>query len=137
MVMVSSIAQMNQKKMEKIVKEKATSFQGEKGFVEFTYNNLKMYLISDVKHDRMRIITPVTEYGKISFSQLEKMMVSNFHLALDARYAMSEGVLYSAYIHPLSSLKKNQLESAVDQVSNLATSFGSTYSSGELQFGGN
>lgn len=50
--------------------------------------------------------------------------------------AISDGVLYSAYIHPLSDLSRPQLKSAVVQVANLALSFGTEYTSGVLTFGG-
>ena len=62
-------------------------------------------------------------------------MVSNFHLALDARYAIAKGVLYAAYIHPLKELTEQQLQSAVIQVSTLRLTFGTTYTSGALTFG--
>jgi len=61
-------------------------------------------------------------------------MNSNFHLALDARYAVSDDVLYAAFIHPLSSLCKEDFESALKQVYNLVATFGKTYSSGQLEF---
>ncbi len=94
-----------------------------------------MYLISDVAHDRMRIISTITEYKDVTKEQLDAMMVSNFHTAIDARYGVSHGILYSAYIHPLSSLSEEQIKSAVTQVANLTLSFGSEYSSGLLRYG--
>jgi hypothetical protein len=51
-------------------------------------------------------------------------------------YAVSEGVLYSAYIHPLSELSESQLTSAIEQVANLAITFGYEYTSGTLEYGG-
>ena len=127
---------MNQKNMESIVKHMAKESSGSKGVVEFNYEGVKMVLISDVKHDRMRIIAPITNYSQLELKHLDAALDSNFHKALDARYAVSEGVLYSAYIHPLSSLTESQIESAVKQVANLALSFGTEYSSGFLTFGG-
>ena len=54
---------------------------------------------------------------------------------LDAQYATNEGVLYSAFIHPLSPLTDGEARSAIDQVANLALTFGTTYQSGNLIFG--
>ena len=127
---------MNQASLEKIIKGMALSSIGENGVVEFSYNNVKMYLISDVKHDRMRIISPVAEYKKLTRQQLDAALESNFHKSLDARYAVSDGVLYSAFIHPLSELSEFQIKSAVQQVANLASTFGKEYSSGLLTYGG-
>lgn len=128
---------MNQNQMEKIVKEMAETSQGEQGVVEFKYNKLSLYLISDTVHDRMRIISPVIDYDQLSSEQLHDILESNYHKSLDARYALSDGVLYSTYIHPLSVLTEEQIESAVIQVANLAASFGKDYSSGVLTYGGN
>lgn len=129
-------AGVNQASLEKIIKGMALSSVGENGVVEFSYNNVKMYLISDIKHDRMRITSPVAEYKKLTRQQLDAALESNFHKSLDARYAVSDGVLYSAFIHPLSGLSEFQIKSAVQQVANLASTFGKEYSSGFLTYGG-
>lgn len=126
---------MNQETLEEIVKSLASASKGNSGMIEFVYNDVGMYLISNVPHDRMRIIAPVTEYGKITRGQLDAAMASNFHTSLDARYASSDGILYAAYIHPMSALSEEQIKSALRQVANLAQSFGGEYSSGALSFG--
>ena len=52
----------------------------------------------------MRLISPVIADYEQAWSRLRLMLllISNFHLALDARYAVSDGYLYAAFIHPLS-----------------------------------
>lgn len=125
---------MNQTSMENIIKNLAQESKGKRGFIEFNYNNVKMYLISDVKHNRMRIISAVAKYNELSIKHLDAILESNFHKSLDARYAVSNGTLYSAYIHPLSELHSSQIKSAVEQVANLALSFGKGYSSGILRY---
>ncbi len=127
---------MTQDAMEKIVASHVEILSRKKGYVVFMYKRVKMALISDVKHDRMRFIAPITEYPALTSEVKDAAMEANFHTALDARYAVSKGVLYSAYIHPMSPLTKQELESALDQVSTLARTFGSTYTSGSLTFGG-
>lgn len=127
---------MTQESMEKIVVTNVEVIKQQKGYIVFTYNKVKMALISDVKHDRMRIIAPITEYPQLSDDKKDAVMESNFHSALDARYAVSKKILYSAFIHPLSPLTKTELLSALKQVATLARTFGGSYSSGELSFGG-
>ncbi len=95
-----------------------------------------MALISDVNHDRMRIIAPITKYSAITLDQVKKTMESNFHQALDARYAESNDILYSAFIHPMSPLSEIELIKALDQVATLALTFGTSYTSGELSYAG-
>jgi len=126
---------MNQASMEKIIKDMAVESKGENGFIEFVFGEVKMYLISDVKHDRMRIVAPIAEYEKLSQHHVNSILESNYDKALDARYAVNKGVLYSAFIHPMSELSRWQVKSAVEQVANLALSFGGDYSSGLLTFG--
>lgn len=132
----ASAENMTQDVMEKIVASHVEVISQKKGYVVFMYKKIKMALISDVKHDRMRIIAPITEYSALKVEEKDAAMEANFHLALDARYGISKGVLYSAYIHPMSPLTKQELERALDQVSTLARTFGSTYTSGGLIFDG-
>lgn len=136
---LEGVEQMDQKTLENLVKKLAdeeSESSGEGGRVQFQFNGVSLLLLSSVPHDRMRIITPIAEYASLTAEQLALAMAANFHTALDARYALSNGVLYSAYIHPLKSLTAQQVESAVAQVATLAQTFGSSYSSGALNFGG-
>jgi hypothetical protein len=45
-------------------------------------------------------------------------------------------MLWSAFIHPLSDLSDHQFIDGLAQTVNLAATFGTTYSSGALVFGG-
>jgi len=132
---IAGAAEMTQDEMEKIVVDAVDVIEHNPGRIIFSYKKVKMVLISDVKHDRMRIITPIIEYSALTLEQTDKIMEANFHKALDARYASSNDVLYSAYIHPMSPLTRNELTDALDQVAALALTFGSSYSSGTLSFG--
>ncbi len=95
-----------------------------------------MACISDTLFDRMRLIAPIIEEDQVTEKQKRAMLAANFHTALDARYATSNGVLYAAFIHPLSPLTEEELASAIRQVAALAKNFGTTYSSDELIYGG-
>jgi len=98
--------------------------------------DVRLLVITDVESDRMRVMTPIRPYQEISSEEMTRMMQANFDSALDARYAIAQGMLWAAYIHPLSPLKKNQLISGIGQVINLARTYGSVYSGGALSFGG-
>lgn len=128
---------MTQDEMEKIISNHVDVVEQEKGHIIFNYKKIKMAILSNVQHDRMRIIAPITEYSKLTAEQKDTIMEANFHKALDARYASSNGILYSAYIHPMSTLSQSELEDALKQVATLATTFGTSYSSGSIVFGGN
>ena len=108
----------------------------ENGSLTFSFNEVPMTLLADERANRMRIFTPIVEADQLVPEQMLAISLSNFHLALDARYALGGKMLYSTYIHPLRELTAEQVESAVRQVSSLRITFGTTYSSGELSFGG-
>lgn len=126
---------MNQQQLEAIVKTVSTDVKGEKGYMEFTYEGVEMSLISDVTHNRMRIIAPIAKYEDLTQEHIDKIMEANFHSGLDGRYAVSNGVLFATYIHPLEELTTWQIQSALHQVANLFLTFGSSYTSGGLEFG--
>ena len=64
-------------------------------------------------------------------------MVANFHSALDVKYALSDEIIWSVYVHPLKELSEEQVADAVKQVYTAAKTFGSSYSSTNLVFPGN
>lgn len=98
--------------------------------------DVRLFVITDVQSDRMRVMTPIRPYQEVSAEEMTRMMQANFDSALDARYAIAQGMLWAAYIHPLSPLQKNQLISGIGQVVNLARTYGSVYSGGGVTFGG-
>ncbi len=107
----------------------------ENGSITFTYDDAQLLAVVAEQANRMRIIAPVIAASDITENQMAAMLVSNYHLALDARYAVGDGVLYSAYVHPLRELTTNQVRSAIRQVATLRNTFGTSYSSGEMSFG--
>ena len=104
--------------------------------VMMVYRGIELTCIYDETHDRMRIIAPIAARGDITPEQFENAMEANFHTALDARYALNQGVLFAAYIHPLSLLTRGQIENALDQTATLAATFGKEYTSGFLTYRG-
>lgn len=93
-------------------------------------------IITHEAADRMRIMTPVTAAEALSEENLRRIMQANFDSALDARYAIAKGTLWSAFIHPLGALDDRAFLLGLGQVVNLANTFGDSYSSGLLVFGG-
>ena len=127
---------MTQAKLEGIITAMADSSKGEGGIIRFSFDGVPMMLMTSAPHNRMRVVAPVTEYAKLTPAQIMAMMESNYHKALDARYAVSDGVVYAAYIHPLQELTQGQLELSVIQVATLVRTFGTEYTSGVLSFSG-
>ncbi|MGF1671516.1 MAG: hypothetical protein ACFCU6_13785 [Balneolaceae bacterium] len=125
---------MTQEKLETIIWQETSQPEGRGGVVQFIYDDIAMAVLSDTNFDRMRIIAPIINQGDMTQRQLFSIIEANFQSTLDARYATNEGVLYSAYIHPLSSLSRQEVLSALRQVAALVHNFGTTYSSDELMY---
>ncbi|MEJ6390774.1 type III secretion system chaperone [Gymnodinialimonas ulvae] len=104
--------------------------------MSFTIANVPVTVIMDPVADRMRILVPISSADGLDDGALLRLMQANFDTALDARYAIANNRLWATFIHPLSPLETDQLISGVAQTVTLAQTFGDTYSSGAVMFGG-
>ncbi len=127
---------MNNEKLRDIIYKNADTLRGILGNWQFLYKETPMLCVTDATNNRMRIISPIMESKDLDKDLLLDSMTANFHSALDVKYAISNGVLWSAYIHPLRELTEEQVENAISQVYYAARNFGTTFSSTELIFGG-
>lgn len=127
---------MTVEEMGKYILEEAQNRTGEHGAWQFIYGERMLLVMTDSSANRMRIFSPVIEESKLEEGQLEKMLEANFHSALDAKYSIYEGFVISVYTHPLKELHKDQFIDAMRQVVILADTFGTTYQSTGLIFGG-
>ena len=121
--------------LEAIINAEGSDVQGGNGQWQATVEGRTVLVLADVGSDRMRIFTPIIPATDLSPVQIQSILLANFHTALAARYARSEDALVAVFVHPLSSLDEDYLRSALSQVATLANNFGTTYSSGALDFG--
>ena len=101
----------------------------------FTIDDVPVLIVTDARADRMRAMVPIRSAEGLSDADLTRMMQANFDSALDARYAIAEGRVWAVFLHPLRALRRDQLISGIGQTVNVATSYGTAFSSGEMQFG--
>ena len=101
----------------------------------FEVDGTPVTLVFDVNADRMRLFTRVASSDGLSGAQLKRLMQANFDTALDARYAIAGGLVWSTYMHPLVSLSQDDFVSAIAQTVTLVRTYGTTFSSGALSFG--
>jgi hypothetical protein len=104
--------------------------------MSFTVANVPVTVIMDPVADRMRILVPISSAEGLDDGALLRLMQANFDTALDARYAIANNRVWSTFIHPLSPLETEQLISGIAQTVTLAQTFGDSYSSGAVMFGG-
>ena len=128
-------AQMDNTRIQEILTKQADTITGITGKWKFSYKDVLMFCVTDEINNRMRIISPITETNNLDKELLLDALTANFHSALDVKYAISNDILWSVFIHPLKELQDHQLENVITQVYNANITFGTTFSSTELLFG--
>lgn len=126
--------EMNNGTLGEIIYIVADSIKGKEGNWQFMLKDRFLICITDQKNNRMRIMSPIIEQKKLTYSDMLKLMEANFHTALDVKYAISDDILWSVFIHPLKELKKTQVLNAIDQVYTAAHTYGTTYNSTGLNY---
>ncbi len=104
--------------------------------MQLTVSDISVVIIAAPNSNRMRAVAPVRSLDGVNNQDLYRMLQANYDSALDARYSIAKGQIVSAFIHPLKELDKNELISGIGQVVNLVLSYGTTYTSGAMTFGG-
>ncbi|OUS01698.1 hypothetical protein A9Q86_07515 [Flavobacteriales bacterium 33_180_T64] len=125
---------MNNDKLEDIYASVSDSIQGQKGAWQFFVKDIQLVSFTDTEHNRMRIISPIANANTLDGDLIKAALVANFHTALDVKYAVSEGVLWAVFIHPLQELSSNQVKDAVSQVYYANINFGTSFASTSLSF---
>jgi hypothetical protein len=133
---IGSSEPMDQNRVEQVFSDQVEAITGPTGALQSQIDGISIYCISDPANDRMRIVAPISRLSGLDPRINEVLLRANFHNALDARYAVSEDVIFAAFLHPISSLTPGQIKSAVSQVISLVKTFGTTFSSGDLVFPG-
>ncbi|MFX0541314.1 hypothetical protein ACEWPM_006220 [Roseovarius sp. S4756] len=93
-------------------------------------------LVTDSAAGRLRVMVPIRSADNLGTDDFQRMMQANFDTALDGRYAIADGLIWSLFVRPIKGLDKTQLISGLAQVVTLAQSYGVSYASGPLIFGG-
>ena len=127
---------MDNGKLQTLIESLSQDIEGEPGYWSFTLASRQVVVITDEAADRMRIMTPVVEDSQLPAEQARTLLEANFDRALDARYAVSRGYVWSAFIHPLSALSEKEFVDGVRQVVTLAENYGTSYTSTDLVFQG-
>ena len=125
---------MNNEKLGEIIYVVADSLRGKAGNWQFVIKDRLLICVTDENNNRMRIMSPIVEQKKLAYTDMLKVMEANFHTALDVKYAISDNLLWSVFIHPLKELNKIQVVDAIQQVYMAASTYGTTYNSSGLLF---
>lgn len=110
--------------------------QGRSGAWRVGIDDFELYVMTDEVHDRMRVMIPIGGIDPDDSELLMTLLGANFDRALDAKYAVYDGVLWATFLHRLSWLTEDEFDEAITQVIRLAEATGTTFASGDLVFGG-
>jgi hypothetical protein len=128
--------EMSLQRMDAILERLDTDRKHENGNWQVTIADVPVIIVTDEKNNRMRILVAIRKADTLTPEEITRIMQANFDSALDARYAVARDILWSAFIHPLSTLHDKQFIEAIGQTINLALTYGTSYSSGLLLYGG-
>lgn len=84
---------MTVERLENIVRSQADAIEGENGQWQATLGEREMLVLANAEADRMRLVMPIKPASELSTEEVQSMMLANFHSALDARYAVSNGLV--------------------------------------------
>ena len=127
---------MDNTRLDTLIRELSGDVEGQLGYWKFVIGKRELLVVTDESHNRMRIMTPIIAQEQLDKEELTRLLEANYDRALDAKYALSDGALWSVFTHPLKELTDEQFIGCVGQVATLADNFGSSYASGNLFFGG-
>ena len=134
--MVSN-AGLNNARLEALLHRAFSNLKGEPGFwTAQLEDDLDIYVMTDEVQDRIRILIPVAEAERTDRDLLWVLLVANYELAVDARYAIHDGLVWCTFAHRLSWLTEAELDNALANVITLAKNTGTTFSSSDLMIGG-
>jgi hypothetical protein len=103
---------------------------------QFTLKERVMLVVTDTTAGRMRIITPIALIADLPDGAMARLMQANFDTALDARYAVAQDLVWGAFLHPLDTLTQRDFASGILQTHSIGETFGTTFSSGAITYGG-
>jgi len=127
---------MTNARLEPLLERRFGELQGTTGAWRIGIDDYELYVMTDEGHDRMRAMIAIGAIDPDDNEMLITLLSANFDRALDAKYAVYDGVLWSIFLHRLSWLTTDELDEAITQVIRLAESTGTTFASGDLVFGG-
>jgi len=125
---------MDNKGLFEILNSISDKIEGRPGNWKFSIDDTIFICLTDEFHNRMRFISPIRKISDVEDHEIRRCMEANFHTALDAKYAISDDLMWAVFIHPLKELTKEQTISAISQVYSCAKTYGTTYSGGSLSF---
>ncbi|MFK7931269.1 MAG: hypothetical protein AB8H79_24005 [Myxococcota bacterium] len=124
-------------RLDTVIREVGEDVQQQGPSWQFDIGEVPVLCVADPHSDRMRFMVPIVEVRHLPEGTLEVLLEANFMSALDARYAISDNIVYAIFLRPLATLGLDEARSGLHQCTELRRTFGTTFSSTDMDYGGN
>lgn len=114
---------MDQFRLERLFENQVEKVDGGAGYLRTRVDGADVYLISNPDTDRVQLIVGVPVNESVGVQHLVGMLNANFQPGLDARYALSDGVIFSIFVHRLTTLTEEDFVAGYRQALDLAKRF--------------
>ena len=129
-------AKMSGEKLAALIKDLDENAVIDGSRVVFEIAERELMMVYDSTADRMRVLSPILQAETIPSEAMERMLQANFDAVLDSRYAIANNIVWSVFLHRLSSLTEDDFISGLAQTITAAETFGTAFTSGAVVFGG-
>jgi hypothetical protein len=123
-----SYAGMNNERLEELLRNALPDLDGQDGRWHAPVGDLELFVESDEEHDRLRIMVPVAQADRTDNDLLWVLLLANYSLAVGARYAVHDGLVWCVFLHRLSWITEPELSGSLASVVSLAKNTGGTFS---------
>ncbi len=127
---------MNGDKMSALIQKFDADAEVAANRITFKVRDRDVMVVYDKKADRMRVMSPIIQSVAVPEDIHARMLQANFDAVLDSRYAIANDIVWSVFIHRMSTLNEDDFLSGIAQTYTAAETFGSSYTSGAMVFGG-
>lgn len=128
-------ALMNSERLTALLEETAVIQERREGFWNVDYLDRNLLIVNQ-PDDLLRIMTPILPAEDVDVAILFQVLQANFERTRNARYALHGDYLWAAFGYTFDALTESEITTAMDQVTLLADSFGSTFSASLISFEG-
>ena len=90
--------------------------EGEPEQAVFYVGNVRVFALVDSDNDRMRFMVPVRKLEDVAPDELLDMLIDNYAVTVDLRFAVNREVVWLAFLHPLSTLTERDALSVINQL---------------------
>ncbi|MGF1516792.1 MAG: hypothetical protein ACFCVB_03165, partial [Nodosilinea sp.] len=87
---------MTPQRLDTLLRGETSDIRGQNNQWQLTIDGQQVVVLVDEARDRMRIAVPIIPATQLSPEQVGNVLIANFHTALDARYAVTDGLLVAA-----------------------------------------